>query len=248
MLVQAGPAEGRDKNESDESDRTSSRKLRVVRERTRVLLVDDHPVLTQGLTLIINNEEDLEVCGYAEDAGRALELAGSLRPDLVIVDISLKDSDGIHLVKNLKARYPELVTLVLSLHDEELYAERALRAGASGYVMKQSPLTTVLTAIRKVLDGGIHVSEKIAGRLLAQATGAKPVQEVSPIERLSDREREVFRKIGEGFGTKDIADKLHLSFKTVETYRAHIKVKLQIANAAEMIQKATLWVKEENGT
>lgn len=227
---------------------TDSKTMRAVRERTKVLLVDDHPVLVEGLSLIINNEDDLEVCGHAEDVGGAMTLAGSLKPDLAIVDISLKDSDGIQLVKNLKARYPDLLTLVLSLHDEGLYAERALRAGASGYVMKQSPLATVLTAIRKVLDGGIYVSEKIADHMLAQASGAKSARSVSPIERLSDREREVFRKIGQGLGTKEIADQLHLSFKTVETYRAHIKIKLQIANAAEMIQKATLWVKEESAS
>lgn len=226
---------------------TDSKKMRAVRERTKVLLVDDHPVLSEGLSLIINNDEDLEVCGRAEDAGSALELVGSLKPDLVIVDISLKDSDGIQLLKNLKARHPELPALVLSLHDEALYAERALRAGASGYVMKQSPLATVLTAIRKVLDGGIHVSERLANQMLAHASGNKSPRDVSPIERLSDREREVFRKIGQGLGTKEIAEQLHLSFKTVETYRAHIKMKLQIANAAEMIQKATLWVKEESG-
>jgi DNA-binding NarL/FixJ family response regulator len=225
---------------------SDSRKIRAVRERTRVLLVDDHPVLTEGLSLIINNEEDLEVCGNAVDAGGAMMLAETLKPDLAIVDISLKDSDGIQLVKNLKARHPEMLTLVLSLHDEALYAERALRAGASGYVMKQSPLATVLTAIRKVLDGGIYVSEKIADRMLGQASGIKPLREQSPIERLSDREREVFRKIGQGLGTKEIAEQLHLSLKTVETYRAHIKMKLQIANAAEMIQKATLWVREES--
>ncbi|MFZ2644027.1 MAG: response regulator transcription factor [Verrucomicrobiia bacterium] len=224
-----------------------SKKMQTVRERTKVLLVDDHPVLAEGLSLIINNEDDLEVCGCAEDAGSAMKLADSVKPDLAIVDISLKDSDGIHLVKNLKARYPDLLTLVLSLHDEGLYAERALRAGASGYVMKQAPLATVLTAIRKVLDGGIYVSEKISDQMLAQARGGKSGRSVSPIERLSDREREVFRKIGQGLGTKEIADQLHLSFKTVETYRAHIKVKLQIGNAAEMIQKATLWVREDSG-
>ena len=226
---------------------TDSKKTRAIRERTKVLLVDDHPVLVEGLSLIINNEEDLEVCGRAENARRALELAGSLKPDLAIVDISLKDSDGIQLVKNLKALHRELVTLVLSLHDEALYAERALRAGASGYVMKQSPLATVLTAIRKVLDGGIYVSERINDRMIARASGATPARDLSPMERLSDREREVFRKIGQGYGTKEIAELLNLSFKTVETYRAHIKMKLQIANAAEMIQRATLWVKEEGG-
>lgn len=225
---------------------TDSKKLRAVRERTKVLLVDDHPVLVEGLSLIINSEDDLEVCGRAEDAGRALELAGTLKPDLVIVDISLKNSDGIQLLKNLRARQPELLTLVLSLHDEALYAERALRAGASGYVMKQSSLTTVLTAIRKVLDGGIYVSERISNRMLAWTSGAKPAQGVSPMDRLSDREREVFRKIGQGLGTKEIAEQLSLSYKTVETYRAHIKMKLQIANAAEMIRTATLWVREDS--
>ena len=227
---------------------TNFKQARMSRAKTRVLLVDDHPVLTHGLTLIINSESDLEVCGHAEDADRALALVGSLNPELAIVDISLKNSDGIQLLKNLKARYPELLTLVLSLHDEALYAERALRAGASGYVMKQSSLQTVLLAIRKVLDGGIYVSDKIADRILAKSSGTRPVSAESPMERLSDREREVFRKVGQGLGTKEIADQLHLSIKTVETYRAHIKVKLKIDTASELIQKATLWVREEAGT
>lgn len=245
MFVYAGSNSGL-KNQGIEKNMTPSKQPHAERERTRVLLVDDHPVLTQGLTLIINSEADLVVCGHAEDADQALELAESVQPDLAIVDISLKNSDGIQLLKNLKARYPGLLALVLSLHDEELYAERALRAGACGYVMKQSPLPTVLTAIRRVLDGRIYVSDKIADRLLAQTSGVKPASAASPVERLSDREREVFRKIGRGLGTKEIADQLHLSIKTVETYRAHIKVKLQIATSAELIQKATLWVREED--
>jgi DNA-binding NarL/FixJ family response regulator len=247
MRFQAAPDKADNQDRGHQDGMTDSKKLRAVGQRTRILLVDDHPVLAEGLSLIINNEADLEVCGHAEDAAGAMNLAASLKPDLAIVDISLKDSDGIHLLKHLKARHPEILTLVLSLHDEALYAERALRAGASGYVMKQSRMPAVLTAIRKVLDGGIYVSERISDQMLARANSGRRVAEVSPIERLSDREREVFRKIGEGLGTKEIAERLHLSLKTVETYRAHIKVKLQIANAAEMIQKATLWVREEAG-
>ena len=215
-------------------------------KKTRVLLVDDHPVLVQGLTLIINSEPDLEVCGQAEDAATAITMTEQLKPDLAVVDISLKSSDGINLIKDLKARQPELLTMILSLHDEMLYAERALRAGAHGYVMKQSPLPVVVSAIRKVLGGGIYLSEKMAERMIAKASGLTSGAATSPVERLSDRELEVFRKIGNGLATKEIADQLHLSFKTVETYRAHIKEKLGIDSASELIQRAALWVREEN--
>lgn len=204
--------------------------------------MDDHPIMIQGLTQFINEQSDMEVCGAAPDAGRALQLADSLNPDLAIVDISLKGSDGINLLKDLKSRHPALLTLVLSLHEESLYAERALRAGARGYVMKQASPQSVMAGIRRVLAGEICVSEKITRRLLAQATTPRGASVASPVETLSDRELEVYRMIGQGRGTKEIADELRLSVKTVETYRAHIKEKLNISTAAELIQQATLWV------
>jgi DNA-binding NarL/FixJ family response regulator len=223
----------------------ASPKTSSARRRARILLVDDHPIMVQGLTQLINEQADMEVCGAAPDTARAMQLAGSLNPDLVIVDISLQGADGIHLLKDLKARHPGLLTMVLSLHEESLYAERALRAGARGYVMKQAPPVSVMTAIRRVLAGEMCVSDKIAHRILEQAMTPHGALAASPVETLSDRELEVFRLIGRGRSTKEIADELHLSIKTVESYRAHIKDKLQIATAAELIQQATLWIQSE---
>jgi len=215
------------------------------KRRARILLVDDHPIVIQGLTQLINEQDDMEVCGAAPDTARALHLAGTTHPDLVIVDISLQGSDGINLLKDLKTRHPHLLTMVLSLHEESLYAERALRAGARGYVMKHAPPVSVMAAIRRVLAGELCVSDKIARRMLAQAVAPHRPPATSPIESLSDRELEVFRLIGRGRSTKEIADDLRLSVKTVEAYRAHIKEKLRIASAAELIQQATLWVQRE---
>ena len=213
--------------------------------KTKVLLVDDHPILRAGLGKLINQEADMMVCGEAEDGPRAFELAGTLSPDIAVIDVSLKGSNGIELIKNLKARYPELPTLVLSMHDESLYAERALRAGSLGYIMKEEAIEQVLVAIRKVLQGEIFLSEKMKGKMLHQMASGKGKVISSPIEQLTDRELEVFRLIGEGYSTRQIAGQLHLSVRTVEAYREYIKSKLNLKNATELVQHAFHWVHHE---
>jgi DNA-binding NarL/FixJ family response regulator len=213
--------------------------------KTKVLLVDDHPILRAGLGKLINQEADMMICGEAEDGPTAFDLAGTLNPDIAVIDISLKASNGIELVKNLKARYPDLPTLVLSMHDESLYAERALRAGSLGYIMKEEAIEQVLVAIRKVLQGEIFLSEKMKSKMLQQMASGKGKVITSPIEQLTDRELEVFRLIGEGCSTRQIAGQLHLSVRTVEAYREYIKSKLNLKNATELVQHAFHWVHHE---
>ena len=215
--------------------------------KKRVLIVDDHPILRKGLSLLINQETDLMVGGEAEDARRAIEQIDALKPDLVIVDISLPGIDGIELLRRIKQRYGELPTLVVSMHDESVFAERALRAGARGYIMKQEALENVLVAIRKVLGGEIFVSSRIATRMLEKLVdghAARPA--ASPIDLLSDRELTVFRLIGQGFGTRQIAEKLHLSVKTVESYRSHLKDKLRLDTGTDLLKAAIEWVQSNS--
>lgn len=215
------------------------------RSKRSILIVDDHPVVRQGLAQLINQEKDLEVRGYAEDAFQAMQAIKDIRPDMVIVDISLKDTSGMDLVKDMKIQYPNLPILILSMHDESLYAERALRAGAKGYIMKHEATERVITAIRRVLTGQIYVSDTMAAKMVSKlATGAAP-QSASPVESLSDRELEVLRLIGEGHKTRDVADRLHLSVKTIETYRAHIKEKLGFRDGNELFRFAVEWVNSE---
>jgi len=213
--------------------------------KIRVLLIDDHPILRRGLAQLINQEADLTVCGEAEDAPKAFELVGTLRPDVAVVDISLKSGNGIELIKNVKARYPELAMLVLSMHDESLYAERALRAGGLGYIMKEEAIEQVLVAIRRVLTGEIFLSDKMKSKMLQQLANGRTKTIVSPIEHLTDRELEVFRLIGEGHSTRQIAGELHLSVRTVEAYREYIKAKLNLKNSTELVQHAFHWVHHE---
>jgi DNA-binding NarL/FixJ family response regulator len=213
--------------------------------KTKVLLVDDHPILRAGLRRLIDAESDMLVCGEAEEGPKAFELVGTLQPDIAVIDISLKGSNGIELIKNLKARYPALPTLILSMHDESLYAERALRAGSLGYIMKEEAIEQVLTAIRKVLVGEIFLSEKMKAKMLQQMASGKGKTVNSPIETLTDRELEVFRLIGEGHSTRQIAGQLHLSVRTVEAYREYIKAKLNLKNATELVQHAFHWVHHE---
>ena len=207
----------------------------------RILLVDDHPIVRQGLAEMIDQERDLQVAGTAEDVHRALEALDKIKPDLVIADISLKGSNGIELLKNIKVRFPKTLVLVLSMHDESLYAVRALRAGAAGYIMKQEATEKVLTAIRRVLSGEIYLSEKMEKKMMHQLVGGRTARTGSPIEDLSDRELEVFGLIGQGHGTRQIAEELHLSIKTIESHRAHIKEKLNLRNATELVQHAIQW-------
>ncbi len=213
--------------------------------KVRVLLVDDHPVLRKGLGQMINHEPDLMVCGEAEDASKAFDAVSTLQPDVAVVDISLKRGNGIELIKNVKARYPELAILVLSMHDEALYAERALRAGSLGYIMKEEATELVLTAIRRVMAGEIFLSERMKSRMLQQIATGRGKTVVSPIEHLTDRELQVFRLIGEGRSTRQIAGELHLSVRTVEAYREYIKEKLSLKNSTELVQHAFHWVHQE---
>jgi DNA-binding NarL/FixJ family response regulator len=210
--------------------------------KTKVLLIDDHAILRQGLAQLINQEPDMMVCGEAEEAPKGFDAVGQLKPDVAVVDISLKGGNGLELIKNIKASHPSLPVLVLSMHDESLYAERALRAGSLGYIMKEEAAETVLVAIRKVLRGEVVLSEKMQARLLHQLVNGRIKQGGSPIDALSDRELEVFRMIGEGRSTRQIAEELHLSVRTVEAYREYIKEKLNLKNATELVQHAFQWV------
>jgi DNA-binding NarL/FixJ family response regulator len=211
-----------------------------------VLVVDDHPIVRQGLSQLINQEPDLMVCGQAEDARTALDAIDPTQPDILIVDVSLDGPDGIELLKAIRAKDARLPVLILSMHDESLYAERALRAGANGYIMKQEATERVLVAIRQILGGEVYVSERMAKKMVQQFIGGSGVSKRSIIDELTDRELEVFRLIGQGHGTRQIAEELHLSVKTVESYYAHIKEKLFLKNARELVQHAVQWVESGN--
>jgi len=200
-----------------------------------VFVVDDHPLLRQGLALLINREPDLTVCGEAANTQDAMKAIAAKRPDILIVDISLNGPDGLDLLKALRSSYPDLPVLILSMHDETIYAERALRARANGYIMKQEATEKVLVAVHRILGGDIYLSERMSNKLLHQYFSGASVDTNS---RLSDRELEVFRFIGEGCSTRHIAEKLHLSIKTVETYQAHIKDKLSLRSGRELVQYA----------
>jgi DNA-binding NarL/FixJ family response regulator len=214
--------------------------------KTKILLVDDHPLVREWLTNLINQQPDMVVCGEAESASHALVVIASAQPDLVVVDLSLKDGSGIDLIKDLKELHPGLLVLVLSMHDESLYAERALRAGARGYVMKREVTKNIITAIRQVLAGQLHVSERMAARIANKYAGAPPVTAESPVTLLSDRELEVFQLLGQGCETKQIAETLHLSMKTVQAYCARIKDKLKLTNATELLREAIRWEDQRN--
>jgi len=215
---------------------------------TGVLIVDDHPLLRKGVSELIDQERDLIVVGEAEDAFKAINAIEESKPDIALIDISLGDTNGIELLKNIKVHFPKLKLLVLSMHDESVYAYRALRAGASGYIMKQEGTEKVLLALRKVLQGEVYLSERLGNRLLHTLVDGRPSPTASPVESLSDRELEVFSSIGQGHGTRAIAEKLHLSIKTIETHRAHIKDKLKLQNATELVHHAIQWVQSERVT
>ena len=215
--------------------------------RRRILVVDDHPMMREGLRQLIASEPDLEVCCEAEDAATALRSIEEHHADLAIVDISLKESSGLELIKDLRIRRPVLPVLVLSMHDESLYAERVLRAGGQGYLMKHEGGEKIMAAIRHVLSGRIYLSEKMSDRLLGQLAGKRAAPAAGPsVERLTDREFEVFQLIGGGRTTRQIAEKLHVSVKTVEAHRVNIKQKLNLATAPELIRFAVRWVETQN--
>ncbi|HOP85778.1 MAG TPA: response regulator transcription factor [Syntrophorhabdaceae bacterium] len=211
-------------------------------KKNKILIVDDHPIVRKGLSQLINQEEDLIVAGEAEDAQSALDFLKKIKPDLAIIDISLKGIDGIELIKKIKERYQDIPMLVVSMHDESLFAERALRAGAKGYIMKQEAIEKMMEAIRKVIRGEFYISENVSANIVKKFIDGKQVEKNSPLEILSDRELEVFHLIGEGYKTRQIADMLHVSVKTVESYRSNIKEKLNLKNATELIKHAIHWV------
>ncbi|MDB6055383.1 MAG: two component transcriptional regulator, LuxR family [Verrucomicrobiales bacterium] len=206
--------------------------------KCKILIVDDHPIMREGIVQLINHEKDLMICGQYEDAGEAFKGVEDHRPDLAVIDISLKGSSGIELLKNIKCNFPNVLVLMLSMHDESLYAERVLRAGAAGYIMKQEATERILIAIRKVLNGEVYLSERMSTKLMHQLVGGRAASGGSLMERLSDRELEVFGLIGQGKGTRQIAEQLHLSVKTIESHRAHIKEKLNLKNATELVHRA----------
>jgi DNA-binding NarL/FixJ family response regulator len=211
-------------------------------EHTRVFIVDDHPIVRQGLAQMLKQEADLTVCGEAEDAQQALQAIAELQPDLVLVDLSLKGGSGLALIRALKARQSTLPVLVVSMHDESLYVERVLRAGARGYIMKQEATDTMMHAIRRVLRGELYVSDKMMTRLLGRFVLDAVDTGASALERLSNRELEVFWLIGEGHSTRHIAEMLCVSTKTVESHRAHIKEKLQLNDTVKLVWYAMQWV------
>ena len=209
--------------------------------KKQILMVEDHPIFRLGLRELINQESDMVVCGEAQDAHTAWQAIQDLAPDLVIADITLEDGDGIGLTKRIKRHFRELPVLILSMHDEFLYAERALHAGAGGYIMKQEAMESVVTAVRQVLAGKIYLNERMKEHILANLSLPRQDRELAPMERLTDRELEVFSLIGQGLSTRDIAERLNLSIKTIGTHRERIKVKLRLKNANELLRHAVNW-------
>jgi len=214
--------------------------------KRRILIVDDHPLFRHGIGDLINAETDLEVCGEADNAPSALDGIRSLGPDLVTIDISLRGANGIELLKSIKAEHPKLPLLVLSMHDENLYALRSLRAGARGYIMKQEALDRVMSAIRQVLRGELYVSPSMSGRMIEEfVQGGSGNTSGSIADKLTDRELEILQLIGQGHGVQQIARELNLSAKTVETHRAHVKEKLNFQTARELARFAVQWVDQQ---
>ena len=209
--------------------------------KSKVLIVDDHPIVREGLVALIDRQGDLKVCGQADDAYDALKSIDKLKPNVVIVDISLKGSNGIELTKSIRAQYPALPVIVFSFHDESLYAERALQAGASAYLTKKADSEKILKAIRTVLNGELYVSDELSKKLLHKIIGDKTGKTITPIDNFSDREFEVFRLIGQGYRAAEAAKQLHLSSKTIETYRERIKRKLGLGDSSELLRYAIKW-------
>ena len=216
------------------------------KEKHKIFIVDDHPLVREGLTRFINLQPDMLVCGEASSAHQALKSIPVLKPDVVVLDLTLAGSNGLDLIKDMKLRSLKSLVLVLSMHDESLYAERALRAGAKGYIMKEEASKEVLKAIHRILAGEIYLSEKMAAKMLHKVAEGKVDAKTLPEGALSDRELQVFQSIGRGRGTREIAEELHISAKTVESYRAHIKIKMNLKNAHELTQHAVHWVESNH--
>ena len=208
--------------------------------KKKIVVVEDHPIVRRGIVQLINIEEDICTVGEAETTFEALEILQKKKPDLVLVDLSLKGGSGLELIKDINKIYPEMLIIVVSLHDENVYAERVMRAGAKGYIMKSEATESILTAIRQVLNGGLYLSSNMQSNMLNKMVGG--VNPLKPeIDVLSDREFEVFELVGKGFSTRKIAEELFLSIKTIDTYKSHIKTKLNIKGSTELIQFATEW-------
>ena len=212
----------------------------------RVLIVDDHPIVREGLRALISQHDDLVVCGEAESAGEALELVKSEVPDVAVIDISLKDSDGLDLIRRIRESRRSVRMLVSSMHDESFYARRSLRAGALGYVSKENAAGQIIEAIHRVLQGRIYLSDEMSELLISSMLGADDETDYRSVDSLSDRELEVFRWIGRGLTTREIASRLSLSVKTVETYRQRIREKLDLRNGAELARRASQWVLDDS--
>jgi len=210
-------------------------------QKQKVFLVDDHPLVREWLTTLINQQPDLVVCGETESAPRALQAIAQSKPDVAIIDISLEDSSGIELIKTLKQVQPGVLVLVLSMHDESLYAERALRAGARGYVMKRETTKKVIEAIRRVLEGKLYVSSAVTEAITARSISGKTAESPHPVDQLSDRELEVFQMLGQGLGTREIAETLRVSIKTVQAYCARMKEKMSLGSGTELLREAIRW-------
>jgi DNA-binding NarL/FixJ family response regulator len=213
--------------------------------KRRIFIVDDHAMFRDGLRRLIDLEPDLTVCGDAPDAASGLQGMRESNPELAIVDISLNSTSGIDLIKSIKRDYEDMPVLVVSMHSESLYGDRALRAGAMGYVMKSEPATTVIAAIRKVLSGNVHMSEKMATLVVSKFVKGEPDQIPSPLEALSDRELEVFRMLGQGKGTREIAQEMNVALPTISSFKNRIKEKLQFKNSTEMILFSLQWFRQE---
>lgn len=210
----------------------------------RVFIVDDHPMMRDGLRQLIGNESDLELCGEADTAALALELAVKTKPDVMLVDITLRNGNGLDLIKDLQASVPETAVIVLSMHDESLYAERVLRAGGRGYIMKQEGGRKIIEGIRRVADGGTFVSDAIASKIV-DIFSRRSRDAQTPVERLTDREFQVFQLIGQGLSTREMAERLHVSAKTIEVHRVNIKEKLNTPTLPDLIRYAVRWVESE---
>jgi DNA-binding NarL/FixJ family response regulator len=212
----------------------------------RVVIVDDHPIMRQGLAQLIRMESGLELCGEAGSAREGLEIVSKLKPDLAVVDLTLPDKNGLELVKDIRVMHPATICLVLSMHDESLYGERSLRAGARGYVMKEEAADQLISAIHKIMSGGIYVSEALSVRMLEQITSPSRTR-AAGIDSLTDRELEILELIGKGVATKNIATQLNISARTVEAHRAHVKEKLGISDGAALVRYAVQWVETRTG-
>lgn len=224
----------------------AERKETARKKKYKIVVIDDHPIVRHGLRELINSDSNYVVCGEAEDSESGWNLIKKHKPDLAIIDISLKDSNGIDFIKAVLRRIPDFLILVISMHDENMYGERALRAGARGYIMKQVATDKVLEGIREILNGELYISEELSARMINKLIGnrRKDNQSIISVDRLSDRELEVFRYIGSGFSVKEIAGKMNLSVKTIETYRQNTKIKLKLGSSSELNRFAIQWVNQ----